>query len=577
MKQFILAAALSFIAFKGFTQATVVNIHLDNGGKDAVVENGNVNANYGTASQFNVYWSGGIYRTYLQADFTSIPVNAIVTDAKLKLTAITNDFSAAQNIQLCRANSSWVETGVTYFNQPTFTIPGAAAFTTPATTGLHTLSVSAFTAHVQNMVNYPALNYGWCLKMASEAGSTRGLLYKSREATPTLPISRPYIEVTYIMPVKVDGIVSHCTEGLDNGKVSGVTYTNGTGVYSSYEWFRYNLGTVTSIETGTNFANIGADNLADGLYLLRVTDNGGNIGYKYFLVGEYGATTTVEFSNNTSSANSIAFNEDAYTESGTNANVTGPANIYFQASHSANSYVTSLLKYQVDFDPSLTFTAANLYLYGIGSGHIATSPGNNATTVSRANSVWYENLVTYNTLPAATTPVNNIGATVAGTSTVTSTNLDVLNTINYWSVNPTQNFGWRFDMNVGATTPQQARYGSYDNTTSTLRPKLVLAYTVESVYFELSENLVGSYYPVNADDILRIKYVEEYLDADKRLSYVIKDKTGATVISHTTQEKVIEYGDNREKIDVSSLPVGFYTLTVTNGKNEEWYLRFKTL
>lgn len=582
MKYIFFGILISLISKVSFTQSTVVNIYMNStSGQDAVVTNATPIQNYGGAGQFNVYWSGSIYRTYLQADFSSIPTNAIVTNAKLKLTCTTNDFSAAQSIQAWRVLNSWTEMSITWDTQPTTTSSGVATFTTPASTGLHTLTSTTpnhFIAQVQNMINYPALNFGWCLRMQTESGSTRGLIYKSREGSLTVPTSKPYIEVTYIMPITVGGTVTHCAEGFDNGLISGITYTGGTGTYTTYQWYKYTMGTVTSAGPSSAFANINNVNLEDGLYLLRVTDSGGNIGYKYFLVGEENTTTTVEFSN-TNTANSALFNDDAFIQDGTSANTPGAANSSFQASRALSATITSLLKYRVDFDPLLTYHTANLYLYGITNGHIATNGGSgirNQTTLSRATAQWHENLVTWNTQPGNNTPNASIGGSAPGTTTVASSTIDVLAFINYWKANPSQNFGWRFDMNTSTPVPQQMRYGSYDNTTANLRPKLVLTYSLPKsnfIYATPKKKLEGGYHLVPTDDKLRFEFYEEYT-LSGNLYYTIKNETNqaVTIIGGTVTEN---FGDNRVDLNVASLLPDVYVLEIKNDKNEVWYLRFK--
>lgn len=63
-----------------------------------------------------------------------------------------------------------------------------------------------------------------------------------------------------------------------------------------------------TIQSGTNFSNINIDSLSYGLYLLKVTDRLSVVGYKCFLVGEYCASTAVQFRNNSGASNSILFN-----------------------------------------------------------------------------------------------------------------------------------------------------------------------------------------------------------------------------------------------------------------------------
>jgi hypothetical protein len=563
-----------------FAQPTNVTLYVNTDGKDCEVNSTSAGTNHNATGRLQVLYTlstGQILRSFIHVDLSSIPSNAIIVSAALNVYAAGVTNTVSHPLYIRRVSATWSETTITWTNQPATISSDQLSITHAATssTGWHTFNVKT---HVQNMVNYPALNFGWRISLQNEApGGNSGVTYRDSEQT-TQTTQRPYLDVSYVLPIGITATVDHCSENHDDGVISGVTVTEGTETYSSYEWFKYVNGTVTSIESGSNIADAGLSGLADGLYMLRVTDNGSNVGYKYFLVGEENAVTTVQFSNS-NNTNAAAFNDDAligFTIATSDGTVNGGTATYIQAQKDASVYIYALLKYQAHFDPLLSYENADLCLYS--ALHYRESGNSNAGKVKRVTSDWQENVVTWNTMPTTTTTGEQSIPQTSTTGYVDRDDtIDMLGFIQYWSANPTQNYGVRFDINTAQSGFLRLLYYSYDYTTHADRPKLILTYSLQSVYHELTESPEGSYYAVPADDILRVKYLEEYLDEDWSLTYKIKDQAGVVQIDEGDQAKVIEHGDNRLRFDVSALSAGFYTLEVVNEKNEKWYLRFEVI
>lgn len=106
---------------------------------------------------------------------------------------------------------------------------------------------------------------------------------------------------------------------------------------------------------------------------------------------------------------------------------------------------------------------------------------------------------------------------------------------------------------------------------------------------ELQRQLDGGYYVV-PDGVLRLKYDEEYIDTDGKLTYNIYNDKHEIVAMNTSMPVAsrppVVPGDNRYVLNVRSctfsnltpygyLGNGYYVLEVINEKNEKWYLRFK--
>ncbi len=96
-------------------------------------------------------------------------------------------------------------------------------------------------------------------------------------------------------------------------------------------------------------------------------------------------------------------------------------------------------------------------------------------------------------------------------------------------------------------------------------------------YGSVSKKLNADFYSA-VDGYVFLKYDGDY--NSNTLQYSIYDETRAVVISNNTPGVItpenVQYGDNRFIIDVNSLTAGkFYTLEVTNEKNEKLKLKFR--
>jgi hypothetical protein len=90
-------------------------------GKDAGVETFNPLSNY---EDLNFFAAGNnpapnVLRSYIQFDLSSVPNNAIITDADLKLYHYSSWGSDAFTIGLYKVTGSWLENTITWNNQPT--------------------------------------------------------------------------------------------------------------------------------------------------------------------------------------------------------------------------------------------------------------------------------------------------------------------------------------------------------------------------------------------------------------------------------------------------------------------------
>jgi hypothetical protein len=155
-------------------------------------------SNFGTATSLQVSPdSTATRRLFARFDLTacspSIPADAIVQSAKVRLT-VSALAAATRTYDLRAASASWVETSITWSNQPAVssTVSGSTGVTigTLAGTGVEWTA----TSDVQAFVTGAATNAGWRVGDASEGGVGTALLFGSREASS----GKPELTITYL-------------------------------------------------------------------------------------------------------------------------------------------------------------------------------------------------------------------------------------------------------------------------------------------------------------------------------------------------------------------------------------------
>jgi hypothetical protein len=180
-------------------------------GKDAYIDDINVNLNQGNIDEFNsLAWTVNgnpiRERSLIEYDLTSIPTNATVQSATLTLynnptssngflNGEHSHFSGSDASYLLRVTAPWSESTVTWNNQPATTLTNA--ITLPQDISPHEDYVIDVTNAVQDMVTNPSTNYGFMLQLITEQYYRCLLFASSDHADSTL---HPKLEICYTMP-----------------------------------------------------------------------------------------------------------------------------------------------------------------------------------------------------------------------------------------------------------------------------------------------------------------------------------------------------------------------------------------
>ncbi|MEO9531945.1 MAG: DNRLRE domain-containing protein [Crocinitomicaceae bacterium] len=438
-----------------------------------------------------------VYRTFLEYDFSTIPSNAIIISSELKLYSSWVNNGASHPAYLQRANSDWTsQSSFTWNTQPSVTTSDQISISHSETssTGWHSFDV---TNHVQKMVNYPEENFGWCLRLESESGASRGVKYLSEEYSGTTYDS--YVTISYVLPIEISGNVTHCSNGNSDGSISPMV-SEGTGNYVSYDWLKFVNGDTYVIESGSNIANSEVTGLDAGLYLFQVEDDSGYTNYKYFAVGEEGEETTIEiYANNADTA--AMYGEDAltaYFNSTDDGDNTYPTYQWFNSNNSSyDGY--PFFKIKVDFDYLMEPNFAELRLYSPYHKHLKAIGSSNAATVYLVMEDWDEYLVNYDTKPDVDDTVS-VSLTETANNVFRDDTLDLINFVNYWQDNPNSNFGISIQLD-SYTDPGNNRliYGFTDEVNAVDRPKFVYKFEIKpTIETEFIDTLNKGMIEVNA-------------------------------------------------------------------------------
>ncbi len=452
---------------------TTVTYTADSTMSDAMVGNGGVEtSNFGSQNQFNVYHQINqqipmAFRTFIQYDLNAIPSNAIITEAKLKFMTLSVNNAITHDLYVERVgNTSWAENTITWNNQPSvissdqISIPHAQT----SSTGLHEFTV---TDHVQKMVANPTANNGWRIRLRSESGSTDfGLMYYSSEASNVA--KRPVLSITYMLPIEMETTVNHCTAGATDGTMS--IAVSGGGTYGLANMFFYktnrdmshvgkatlsNAKVINNLQYNAVTGVVSADNLEPGIYILRILDSPyyGNSDlryayYKHILVGREGETTSgillpnYQYQENTTIEYDKPTNTTPLDRANTNYH-TQSSLIPLRVADAPNNYEkASLIKYELDFDDQLEFSAAELKITA-WSKFFRHNNSSNAVNYSIVTEDWHESDVTWNTRPAIDP---SIQVTVPTTTYIGYDPVHKIDTINilsfveYWQENPNHGF-----------------------------------------------------------------------------------------------------------------------------------------
>ncbi|MDP1726000.1 MAG: DNRLRE domain-containing protein [Bacteroidota bacterium] len=176
-------------------------------GKDALIDSRTAVANttHGNTADFASWaWTSGgitIARSLIQFDLSGIPLNAVITDAKISFycnttSSIAQLHSGSNASYIQRITSSWNEDSVTWNNQPTTTDTNQVSLPESTSQTQNYLNIDV-TQLVVDMKNNPTRSFGFMIRLQTEA-TYRSLIFASSDHSDST--KRPIFTYTYTIP-----------------------------------------------------------------------------------------------------------------------------------------------------------------------------------------------------------------------------------------------------------------------------------------------------------------------------------------------------------------------------------------
>ncbi|MBC9812572.1 DNRLRE domain-containing protein [Crocinitomicaceae bacterium CZZ-1] len=465
MKLILLLLGL-FSSLTVFSQTSLITTTEITSDKSTSVHSASATANPNSSSvlvgRYAPRATGDPYTTYrtLVEFSTSIPSNAIITSAKLKMYISTT--SGTPTIYAARLSAPWSESTAIWANQPAYETSDIITTSSIVSNWL-TFDV---TSHVQKMNANVYTNNGWILYLSNETQSLAvNRSFASDDALNTTQI--PKLEVTYYIPMSVSSVeINHqSADGTNDGSIVPLLADGPGGTYS-YQWYN-GPGTMMPGKTSLELTDI-----PYGWYGLRVTSSivGTEAFYYSFLVGKKGEEVTITYNPDGN------FIDDASLYSSFlyyNYGVTG--NILAEEVTTTND-IRGLLRFRLWLDPAFTMNEASLYLSR--STATASSGSNNTVRLNRVNNDWGEMTVTHSSMPnsSSTEYLEIAHSTITSLSKI---QLDALSQFQTWQQDNISNYGWLVQLLYYNNISKYQRFYSSDHATASYRPYVRFKIKVE--------------------------------------------------------------------------------------------------
>lgn len=479
MKRIIILFAFLY-SYLGYSQVSlIVDAPILYAIGDAQTSSGVPGTNYGTIGTMDVSkTASSVFRSFVKFRLDTIPANAVITSAILRLTpsgteGITSPNSSQLYLDVC--NSSWTETGITHSSNisnntlfPTVTISSIGGVS-----GKREFQLKDF---VQAMIDGRLPNEGFRIRRNDETTNATTTYYTRENGTRS---SIPQLVIQYYIRASVSAATIVHTSSLSSsdGSISP-TIINGSNTVMTCRWFN---ASGTQIATTQNLTGVGK-----GWYGLKYYGTtAGDTSYQAFIVGTECEDVSITFdpgpnyiddarpSTLVSGSGNTAINYSQVNYGSVNTMVAE------RWTNSGTWYgLRSLIKFRVWVDPNCQVNTANMTL--IGNGHNPLSVANSSELL-RNTSPWTEFGVAHTNLPTNTvTGKINIAGLPAGNSNAT---IDIASFFNTWKTNNTSNYGLLFQLQSPAYTTNsytRMQFHSSDATTASNRPQVVFSIKVNT-------------------------------------------------------------------------------------------------
>ncbi len=292
-----------------------------------------------------------VRRSVIKFDLSSIPSNAVITSASLKLIQLGGSGSITVNVH--RLLRNWVNAQVTWNEYSTgnsWSTAGGGAGTDYTSTATDSKAMSSYAGgtvdsynvltDVQDIVNNGGNNYGWIMKLATESGNTY-VGYNSQDAG--TPANRPILTVVYTVPTP-GGIGSSNLIVWYEAK----TYTNTTTDGASVTSWADNNNANTLTNSGTVTYNSGSSSTGSLNFNPTISNTGTGYLTNNFADTYYSASDIFVVAKNNSATQSSYTSAPFSTFNLSNPTVANKGNLTFASDAFGSGGIYRLMWYTTD-------------------------------------------------------------------------------------------------------------------------------------------------------------------------------------------------------------------------------------
>lgn len=433
------------------------------------------NNNSGSATTMNVAVSTrGYQRSFLMFDFSSIPSDAVITSAILKLTPSGTENVAANSTELYldACNSAWQENTISHSSNISENTIFATVTNSNYVSGKREFQVKD---HVQAMVELRLPNYGWRIRRADETALNSSIYFTKEDATIS---NRPQLEIQYYRKSYISTANIIHTSSLNSTDASiSPTIAYGSSESKTFRWYN---SSGTQIGTTQNLTGIGK-----GWYGLKYYGTtAGDTTYQAFFVGTECEDVSITFDpgpNYIDDARPTDFVNGTGNAAIRYSQTNSPVNPAFVAERWTNSGTwygfRSLIKFRLWIDPACQVNTANMTLTGNAHNPLSVS---NSSELLRNTSYWTESGVAFTNIPTNTTTGKINLASITGNTNAT---IDIASFFNTWKTDNPNNHGLLFQLQAPAYTTDsytRMQFHSSDAAVAANRPRISFSIKVNT-------------------------------------------------------------------------------------------------
>lgn len=203
-----------------------------------------------------------------------------------------------------------------------------------------------------------------------------------------------------------------------------------------------------------------------------------------------------------------------------------------------------------------------------------TTSGSNECNLHKVETSWGETTITWNNQPSYTVDVND--PYIPKTTGATDYDVDLTDWVKESYKRKDNSLS--FILKLITEVPGQYRkykFGSSDNATASLRPKLEVVYYENEIFLHSSSTEPSEVYDLT-DRNIHVKTGMDYLFKSSLITYEIKDQYNATAVSSTSSNLTSDIDYIEIDVSAQNLNSGeTYTLILKNSEGQKQYLKFR--